>query len=883
MIIDNYKFQIYLEGYLIPGVIQFTISEANNGIPQAGIVIAGNNKSLKILAGTIVQIFAHRTGQSDGDALTDDYFLIYEGEVNYVAYSYNSEQGDTVTLNSHSLLSQFYSSRLRPANSLVTKQEENASSLPNSYIYIRNKDFKLSSAKVKNSKEYEKKHSTLNFSSYAGLISPLLDKQSINFANALGPNTSGDKGNFFPFMKAVNYMFTQSDILYAINSKSFNLFDSIFIFPNPSLPYFFQLKTTLQAIKDVNSIGKLKFGDDKIFSIAQFFAEFNQRFYYRYISPAAPTAGNLFYSEIEKFKTVDTSPIRQYYIPGIESGPPALCNTIFPEEVITINFSRNLYNELTRLVTIGSLDTVVKGLPKYLLPVTASPEFDVFQEDPKDPNSKIYTGFTDEELYRGVNLKRNYLDAVLNKALVEEMKKTNNGKKVLPTQEEAIKDIKSDKDGISTSLQVTSNRYYIVSKFASRTMSVIVDWNPNYVVGLPGMVFKEGMPTFVGMVEKVEHRCSASSGVTTSIEFSGVRIIFDEEDTEKTEPIKNPLSDSLVLNETDNAIYGGLPYMYNEKLYSFDNMGSFLYNYIMTGKINKKLFEKVDLPGGNKYWTEFLNINNSTFKENNEKDYSILRWVKNDDNSVIKNSILDIIKKYKEDNKLNKVPSEIRNGIILKEAIIEFKKLYKKAQTIKEIRSNNSSEFFRQNLKQRNLITKNDYLNFIGGSNPEKIGHIAQDDTKDAIKIFKNKLGGDLEFLKKYISNIEAPELSKAKLQEVKNKINKLKTRKKEILIKLARERNAPLVSPDLRNQLNVSETYQELLDKNRQIDKEIKQNEKALDELIKEVEKFSKEKDKGADSILSLLRPYNRTRKAHVVEAFKDFVAAFDLMIKEI
>ena len=185
MIVDNYNFDIYLEGYLIPGVIHFTISEANNGIPQATINIAGNNKALKILAGTVVQIFGSRINQSYSEPV-----LLYEGEVNSISYAYNAQHGDTVSLRTHSLLSQFYSTRLRPTDSIVNYQEEASTSLPNSYMLLRNSNIKKASPKVKNSKNDNNEYTTVSFKATSGLKA-ILTSQALNFSQVMGKGTAG--------------------------------------------------------------------------------------------------------------------------------------------------------------------------------------------------------------------------------------------------------------------------------------------------------------------------------------------------------------------------------------------------------------------------------------------------------------------------------------------------------------------------------------------------------------------------------------------------------------------------------------------------------------------------------------------------------------------
>jgi hypothetical protein len=874
MIVDNYKFEVYLEGYLIPGVIFFNINEGADKLPSAIINISGNNKSLKLLAGTLVQIFGSRITQENNESI-----LIYEGELTSISYSYNSDHGDTISLNTHSLLSQFYSTKLRPIDAIVNYYEENASGVPNgSTLLLRSPDKKLSGAKSTNSKSTKKEYTTVSYKATSGLKA-ILTNENLNFAAALGKDTAGAEGNFFPFFKTVNDMFIQSDILYAINAKSINLFDSVFIYPNPGLPYYFQVLAMLETIKKNNAEVSLQLGFDSIVSIAKFFNSFKERLYYRSIAPAALTSSNLFYSDVQDYKITDSSPIREYYIPGIESGPPALTNIIFPEEINNISFTHDLYGELTRLVLKSSFSVVDNNISNIISPTVVSPDISLVEVGEK-PDVTVYTQFTDEELYRGVNLKKATIDGVLNHVLVQEMKSPSKSGKYTTSSDISKEKFDKNQNGIASSLQIAANRQYVVSKFNTRTIQISTVWNPNFVVGLPGMVFMDGMPTFVGIVAQADHSCNTNGTVITSVVLTNCRVIFDDEiTTTKVEPVLNPLRDSLITEESETAIYGGLSYMFEENLYSFDRMGEFLYNYIITGKINKALFEKVVLVKPDELWTEFTNLSDEL--ASNDTDYSILKYVKYADNTYY-SEVLSKVLEYGRVNNLEEVPEEVKNGIILKEAIKAFKKRYKSLKNNNEL--DDSLNLFRQRVTQRNLVTKENYLSFIGGHNPSSHQQVAESDTKDLIKIVKETLNGDLGFLKNYISKLELPTLSKTKYNKIESELVII-NRKLDATADELKRMGVPAElsqndTPKLKEQLEKEGTFARYTQVRNEQKKLIAQEEQLL-QTLEELGDSLLEGSVETAHLLSLFKPYNRTRKAHVVESFKDFTAAFDIIVK--
>ena len=197
MIINNYNFEIYLEGYLVPGVIAFAISEVSDNISTAKISISGNNKALKLLAGTLVQIFGPNT-----NSINKDLVLLFEGELTSIAYAYNSDQGDTIAINARSILSQFYNTRLRPADAILTHNDENNVSLSNSLL-IKSNQIKSSYPKTSNSSNSENNFTSISLDAKAG-ISSVLTNDNLNFAQVLKEGTSGADGNFFPFFKKIN-------------------------------------------------------------------------------------------------------------------------------------------------------------------------------------------------------------------------------------------------------------------------------------------------------------------------------------------------------------------------------------------------------------------------------------------------------------------------------------------------------------------------------------------------------------------------------------------------------------------------------------------------------------------------------------------------------
>ena len=901
MKINNFIYEVYLEGYLVPGVVGFNISESSNNLPAASVSIAGTGHSLKILADTIIQIF----GNKEEDNLikneenfksiysNNQLYLLYEGKITSIRYGYSAEQGSMIYLNSISILSEFYNTKLRPADAIVTVDKEKNSTVENFHNSIIVAP-QLSTPRSKNSVDINSSNNTdealfKEIDDRSGL-NTILTSNALNFAQVLSKNTAGSVGNFFPFFNKMNDLFAQSDILYAINSKSLNIFDSIFVFPNPNLSKFFQISVVLEALKTNNSNISVKLGQEEINPISSYFEIFKQYLYYRQITPAAPTASNLFYSRFKDLADNDVNPIREYYIPGIESGPPIKSNIIFPEQIVDIQYSNDMLNELTRLILNGAINITGKGDSFPFSPNVVAPNLEIFEEK---ESKTIYTGYTDEEFYRGVHLRQATINAVLNKILVDKLgvDKDDDGKLdySLP---KVVKHFKNDDNSITTTLGITAGRQYITEKFATKRLEVTTAWSPNYVVGLPGMVFKEGMPTFIGTVSSVNHSISLQGSAITSVVFTSCRIIHDEKvDTEEQENL-NPLSDFLLNDVTENIIYGGVKYMYDENLYSFDNIGKFLYNYIITGKINKTLLSTtIDL--NNDLWKEFSSINDKY--SGDTIDYSILSFIKDENGDIfkkIKTSWEDYIKHKKF------LPEE-RNGFYLKEAIRLFKRIYKELVK-KSTELDSLSTMFMNDTINRNLVKKEDYLKFIKAANPDKFGKVDLNDVKDLQYIVKNNFKRDLQWFKVYINKIAIPEydLTKTELsfkktigskESLKKDIDKYNKELKKLENELAEFRKKlyfqegsiiKYINGIPISESKINKKVDTITNRIKAVKKLIDRKTKSLKQLDRLDIVYNAKTTNNTNEIqdtLSLFKPYNATRKAHVVESFKDFKSFLD------
>ncbi len=99
-------FELYLEGVLTP-FSAINIYESEASPPNLAINLPANSGALRILPGTIVQLYGPAKNPFKN---TTDKVVLFEGEITGNSYGRSSGQS-TITLNCQSLLAKLYSAQ----------------------------------------------------------------------------------------------------------------------------------------------------------------------------------------------------------------------------------------------------------------------------------------------------------------------------------------------------------------------------------------------------------------------------------------------------------------------------------------------------------------------------------------------------------------------------------------------------------------------------------------------------------------------------------------------------------------------------------------------------------------------------------------------------
>lgn len=891
------------------------ISEAEGSLPAVAIVFPANSGALRVLPGTIIHFYANVYNALKN---AKEPTLLFEGEVSGVQYQ-KTPMGENIVLNGVSLLSRMFGAQLRPSDVILTQQRKDKQGIGQVKVLVINDQANPSKKNpVKN--DLIQNNITVGPASNAFLKSLIATKQDSllvdgststigqitamlgiadEFSRSL-QDESVKKGDIFKLVVNFNTYFERNDLYYGITSNSFKISPSVFAFPNEGMMRGFQVKAAWESVKGIiQRVGMDPVGNMQTFNLIQCLASLCQHIYYNLNVPAAFPAVKMFY--LKKGQINDYGPLRLMYMPQIDSGPPALPNIFFPEEVNSFIFSRDMVSEITRL--LGEVQyPYTEKFPSWMRQVYVVPSLDAELE-----NNRITSNFTLEESYRGVTSKIIGMDGSVLKALNKDRKLIDNIEGKDKTGVITDKEVGGE---VGLSLRSHMFNQYLNMKYSTRIVSITTAWNPFRLIGLPGMMFNLNRPTIVGVVASVNTTFLADGNATSNVVMRGCKIIFDED----AGSVFNPASptdtaglEQYAVNDlTNDGVVSLTELTYNREYYGFENIGEDIYTYLCEGTsgINRRFEKKL----GESIWKRFkTNLSQEKFPDARNIDYSILKYIKERTTSGVQLSAkatdaIEALKKSLGDTKY--ITNEVRYTSLLYQAITAFKEEYKKVVNSK---INDHSQHapihqYIDYLTWRHIISKTDYLNFISATD-DSVNHYK--DTKDLAAILQindhNKTfkRGNLEAeIKANSQNLQESDYSTTKgtnvlsLEQKKTKIRKLEEEKK----------NLKKTLDDLESIGETSWAVQEykkrypkgtdyLLRRNRLLQdygklvKETKAKIASIETQIKNLQKEQKviiaKVSKGAtatsgandikDPAIALFRPYNITRRVHVLNGFKN------------
>lgn len=118
---QKHSFELYLEGIQIP-FSSISIMESETIYPTATITLPATSGALRILGGTIVQVFGPGLVENENsNTKIKGKVLLFEGEVKSYGYQ-KTVGGRVISLECISLLASFENAKILPVDSIVTSE-----------------------------------------------------------------------------------------------------------------------------------------------------------------------------------------------------------------------------------------------------------------------------------------------------------------------------------------------------------------------------------------------------------------------------------------------------------------------------------------------------------------------------------------------------------------------------------------------------------------------------------------------------------------------------------------------------------------------------------------------------------------------------------------
>lgn len=893
------------------------ISEAEGSLPAIEIVFPVNSGVLRILPGTIIHFYAKVFNAFKN---AKEPTLLFEGEVTGVQYQ-KTAMGESIILSGISLISRMFTARLRPTDAILTQQrkdKEGVSSVnvivindrtqdPNNNDVLQNNitTGPATNSFLKNMVATKRDSLIIEGSTNTiGQVTSMLGLADELLRSLKDPSIK--RGDIFKLIVNFNTYFEDNDLYYGITANSFKLSPSIFAFPNEDTMKGFQVKAAWESIKGIaNKVGMDFVGNMETFSLIQCLAAVCQHIYYNLNVPAAFPAVKMFYLKEQRN---NYGPLRLIYMPQLNSGPPALSNIFFPEEINSFTFSRDMMSEITRL--IGEVQhPITEKLPAFLRQVYVVPSLDAELE-----NKRISSNFTLEESYRGITSKVIGMDGSILRAL-------NEDRKILDKAEGKEKSISmtAKEVGSEVGLSLRSHIFdqYLILKYGTRTASIACAWNPFRFIGLPGMMFQLGRPTVVGIVASINTTFSAVGNAASNVIMRSCRLIFDEDAGSVFNPVSptdtTGLQQYAINDLTNDGVVSINELTYNRDYYGFENIGEDIYTYLCEGTsgINRRFEKKL----GESIWTRFkANLTKDKFPDARNIDYSILKYIKTrtDDKIQLSASATAAIDALKKSLGTDYITNEVQYTLLLYQAITAFKKEYKKVNSL-DINDHSQQAPIHQYidyLTWRHIISKVDYLNYISATD-DSVNHYK--DTKDLAAILQIntsnktfKLGNLRSEIKTASQNLQESDyagfkgqVSKTKAQ-ISDSITTLKKKQKALIVqqkelekttsedyainKIGYKKpilSAPSVGDAWRLKFEKFKAEYDKLIKSlpadiKKIDAQIAALTKEKKSIVQQIAKgatTTDDKESIKNPAIALFRPYNITRRVHVLNGFKELL----------
>ncbi|MCK5643948.1 MAG: hypothetical protein KAJ19_24335, partial [Gammaproteobacteria bacterium] len=527
------EYEVYLEGILTPcSAVQ--INETEFGYPNASLSFPAQSGSLRILEGTIVQIFGSALAENTagtGPSNKSEKVLLFEGEVTGHSYALNTG-GRSIVLMCASLLSRLDKAQVQPTDSIV--KQEMVKALRLNTIWPQN-------AGVTDTSDEKPKQTEAE---YANMVNTKIDIKDMTVNKGFGGPVTAlsqlftrdtvQNGDYTDLIQTLNAYFEAYDVFYGMASKAFKIPESILVLPNPLYSQLkFQSELQRAVINNMRQNSSLGIGGYNQIGLSSLLNEVLKVLRYKLISPAAPLKNR----RIHTTDPNNIGPIRLIVTPDLDTSPPPLCNVFFRDQVTGVDYSRAMNKEITRVVGQGEW--------RYIKPGS---EADMVSPTYMTPNLKIdkkngQTSLTQEEALFGVRPHFYKFDGPFYQALQDELntKQYNPDEARLdyigPKQQQnplveenwrAQNDIK-ESGALGQAFQLESSQRYFKLKYAQRTASFTCDWSPYRMIGFPAVFVDSDGPSILGVLSSISTSINSAGQAISNISMRNTQIIYDED------------------------------------------------------------------------------------------------------------------------------------------------------------------------------------------------------------------------------------------------------------------------------------------------------------------------------------------------------------------
>ena len=516
------------------------ISEVNGNAPTASISFPATEKLMSILPRTVVEIY-YRIGK--------EYYLLFDGEL----HQYTLQR----TADSRSVNLQFVGNLYNWAANYIIPHEASVVSMLQRAVYGIATPLPDGSTQ----------QSLIKYIKADDLMSPMtelanaLHRLSDEPMNSVIKRAVQDLNTTLsPFYRRISSALKMSEKTLVINSEVAR----DIVINQATIEY---ITNTVRALADVNPILKV-------------FGRMLDSFAFRLSEISAPIRSG---SNVYK---IIAHPISSNF-------SPLTCNIIFSDQIGTINYSRAIEMEPTRLVSTSPSLEIPEGadreLPINLLLAIVAPHHVLVQNifsggDQVKEHSRILR-ITQEEKFKGINTKSSQEHNRIFNAFIyskhgtkasKEQAKDNPAKAEVLNLRKAVIEQAANLDSLKTNFEKNVQKgdpvYFRIkraefdfqnARYEARTANLTVDYNPYRVVGHTALIIDKNLPVILGNITNLTTIISAGGQITQNLALSHVRTIPTEKFNMNYEFLDDLFTDTF-------------PWF--EQEFNFDNIGENYYN-----------------------------------------------------------------------------------------------------------------------------------------------------------------------------------------------------------------------------------------------------------------------------------------------------------------